>query len=204
MGTLLLSDSAGAHDPEGGGGQTPIVFPLQANTAGETSLRATLERQGRAEKRKVHATTYRFDRSHRRQTDEEEERTDMSWQTYVDDHLMVDLPGGGKLAYAAIYGQDGGCWAQSAGFPALDADQAKILVTGFSDPGAVAASGLRIGDRKYISIGGRPGRRLQRYRREPRRLPHRTEHLRILGWKEDGRAQATSRRVLFSVVRIPS
>merc|ERR1711959_34376 len=119
MGTLLLSDSAGAHDPEGGGDQTPIVFPLQANTAGETSLRATLERQGRAEKRKAHATTYRFDRSHRRQTDEEEERTDMSWQTYVDDHLRVDLPGGGKLAYAAIYGQDGGCWAQSAGFPAL-------------------------------------------------------------------------------------
>ena len=43
----------------------------------------------------------------------------MSWQTYVDDHLMVDLPGGGKLAFAAIYGQDGGCWAQSAGFPAV-------------------------------------------------------------------------------------
>ena len=77
----------------------------------------------------------------------------------------------------------------------LDADQAKILVTGFSDPvscfllavalspflqsltsdlslsaslsnlslsrwvvqGAVAASGLRMGDRKYISIGGIPG-----------------------------------------------
>ncbi|QDZ20291.1 profilin [Chloropicon primus] len=81
----------------------------------------------------------------------------MSWQSYVDDHLMVDLPSGGKLTAAAIYGQDGGCWAQSAGFPALDADQAKILVTGFSDPGAVAASGIRIGDKKFISIGGIPG-----------------------------------------------
>uniref|UniRef100_A0A7S2X131 Profilin n=1 Tax=Chloropicon primus TaxID=1764295 RepID=A0A7S2X131_9CHLO len=39
----------------------------------------------------------------------------------------------------------------------LDADQAKILVTGFSDPGAVAASGIRIGDKKFISIGGIPG-----------------------------------------------
>ena len=32
---------------------------------------------------------------------------------------MVDLPGGGKLSHAAIYGQDGGMWAQSAGFPAV-------------------------------------------------------------------------------------
>ena len=29
----------------------------------------------------------------------------MSWQTYVDDHLMVGLPGGGMLTYAAIFGQ---------------------------------------------------------------------------------------------------
>ena len=32
---------------------------------------------------------------------------------------MVDLPNGGKLTSAAIYGQDGGCWAQSAGFPTV-------------------------------------------------------------------------------------
>ena len=31
------------------------------------------------------------------------------------------------------------------------------MVTGFTDPGAVAASGLRIGDKKFISIGGIPG-----------------------------------------------
>eukprot|EP00215_Chloropicon_roscoffensis_P000957 CAMPEP_0198465338 /NCGR_PEP_ID=MMETSP1456-20131121/3270_1 /TAXON_ID=1461544 ORGANISM="Unidentified sp., Strain RCC1871" /NCGR_SAMPLE_ID=MMETSP1456 /ASSEMBLY_ACC=CAM_ASM_001119 /LENGTH=132 /DNA_ID=CAMNT_0044191181 /DNA_START=74 /DNA_END=472 /DNA_ORIENTATION=+ len=81
----------------------------------------------------------------------------MSWQSYVDDHLMVELPGGGKLSSAAIYGQDGGCWAQSAGFPTLDADQAKVFVSGFSDPGSVAAGGIKIGDRKFISIGGIPG-----------------------------------------------
>merc|ERR1711934_1324152 len=61
---LLFSDSAGAHDPEGGGGQTSIVFPItgEYRAAKPLSAGGTLERQGRAEKRKAHATTYRFDR----------------------------------------------------------------------------------------------------------------------------------------------
>ena len=36
----------------------------------------------------------------------------MSWQAYVDDHLMCQLPSGGQLQHAAIWGQDGGVWAQ--------------------------------------------------------------------------------------------
>jgi len=44
----------------------------------------------------------------------------MSWQTYVDDHLMVPLGVGQKtLVGAAILGHDGSTWAQSAGFPAV-------------------------------------------------------------------------------------
>lgn len=43
----------------------------------------------------------------------------MSWQTYVDEHLMCDIEGqaGLKLAAAAILGHDGAVWAQSATFP---------------------------------------------------------------------------------------
>lgn len=43
----------------------------------------------------------------------------MSWQTYVDEHLMCDIEGQGglKLAAAAILGHDGAVWAQSATFP---------------------------------------------------------------------------------------
>lgn len=68
----------------------------------------------------------------------------MSWQTYIDDHLMVDLPNGGKLTSAAIFGQDGGVWAQSPNFPALSADQVKVLMTGYLDPVRVTgASGVR-------------------------------------------------------------
>lgn len=43
----------------------------------------------------------------------------MSWQTYVDDHLMCDIEGqaGLRLASAAIMGHDGSIWAQSSTFP---------------------------------------------------------------------------------------
>lgn len=40
----------------------------------------------------------------------------MSWQTYVDEHLMCDIEGN-QLSSAAIIGHDGTVWAQSASFP---------------------------------------------------------------------------------------
>ena len=42
----------------------------------------------------------------------------MSWQTYVDEHLMCDIDGQGQhLAAAAIIDHDGSVWAQSSNFP---------------------------------------------------------------------------------------
>jgi len=42
----------------------------------------------------------------------------MSWQTYVDEHLMCDIDGTGHhLSAAAIIGHDGSVWAQSSSFP---------------------------------------------------------------------------------------
>ena len=53
--------------------------------------------------------------------EEEEKRRDktMSWQTYVDDHLMCEVEGnpGQHLSAAAIIGHDGSVWAQSSTFP---------------------------------------------------------------------------------------
>ncbi|KAK2982941.1 hypothetical protein RJ640_006355 [Escallonia rubra] len=40
----------------------------------------------------------------------------MSWQTYVDEHLMCDIEGN-VLTSAAIIGHDGTVWAQSTSFP---------------------------------------------------------------------------------------
>jgi hypothetical protein len=41
----------------------------------------------------------------------------MSWQSYVDDHLMCHVSGGHTLTAAAIVGLDGLVWAQSGNFP---------------------------------------------------------------------------------------
>lgn len=40
----------------------------------------------------------------------------MSWQAYVDEHLMCEIEGN-HLSDAAIIGHDGSVWAQSANFP---------------------------------------------------------------------------------------
>ena len=40
----------------------------------------------------------------------------MSWQAYVDDHLMCEMEGQ-HLTAAAIIGHDGSVWAQSPTFP---------------------------------------------------------------------------------------
>ncbi|RWW84697.1 hypothetical protein BHE74_00006686 [Ensete ventricosum] len=44
----------------------------------------------------------------------------MSWQTYVDDHLMCEIDGQ-HLTAAAILGHDGSVWAVSASFPQVSA-----------------------------------------------------------------------------------
>lgn len=40
----------------------------------------------------------------------------MSWQAYIDDHLLCDIDGQ-RLTAAAIVGHDGSVWAQSDNFP---------------------------------------------------------------------------------------
>nr|QEQ43417.1 profilin [Solanum melongena] len=108
----------------------------------------------------------------------------MSWQTYVDDHLMCDLEGH-HLASAAILGFDGSVWAQSPAFPKeqhtmcdrcsrsgvncyimrpLYLYQAKFkpeeitnIMKDFDEPGFLAPTGLFLGGTKYMVIQGEPG-----------------------------------------------
>ena len=52
--------------------------------------------------------------------EQEKQRTGrkMSWQTYIDEHLMCEIEGTNhRLTAAAILGIDGSMWAQSASFP---------------------------------------------------------------------------------------
>lgn len=56
----------------------------------------------------------------------------MSWQTYVDEHLMCDIDGN-HLTAAAIIGQDGSVWAQSQSFPQVWFSIQSDLVSSWSD-----------------------------------------------------------------------
>ncbi|KAJ9701885.1 hypothetical protein PVL29_003906 [Vitis rotundifolia] len=80
----------------------------------------------------------------------------MSWQTYVDDHLMCEIEGN-HLTAAAILGQDGSVWAQSATFPQFKPEEITAIMTDFAEPGTLAPTGLYLGGTKYMVIQGEPG-----------------------------------------------
>ncbi|XP_016465009.1 profilin-3-like [Nicotiana tabacum] len=82
----------------------------------------------------------------------------MSWQTYVDDHLMADFDGQGQhLAAAAILGYDGSVWAQSPAFPEFKPEEITNIMKDFDEPGFLAPTGLFLCGTKYMVIQGEPG-----------------------------------------------
>ncbi|KAL6006058.1 Profilin-2 [Asimina triloba] len=87
---------------------------------------------------------------------EEEKKAKMSWQTYVDEHLMCEIDGH-HLTAAAIIGQDGSVWAQSASFPQLTPQEVTGIMNDFTEPGSLAPTGLFLGSAKYMVIQGEPG-----------------------------------------------
>nr|GLL39824.1 profilin-like [Ipomoea trifida] len=80
----------------------------------------------------------------------------MSWQTYVDEHLMCDIEGN-HLTSAAILGLDGSVWAQSSAFPQLNPQEISAIMKDFDEPGSLAPTGLHLGGAKYMVIQGEPG-----------------------------------------------
>ncbi|KAJ3692062.1 hypothetical protein LUZ60_012412 [Juncus effusus] len=80
----------------------------------------------------------------------------MSWQEYVDDHLMIDIDGQ-HLTSAAIVGLDGGVWAQSPSFPEYKPEEMTAILKDFEEPGSLAPTGLFLGGAKYMVIQGEPG-----------------------------------------------
>ncbi|KAL5651110.1 hypothetical protein ACJX0J_036568, partial [Zea mays] len=80
----------------------------------------------------------------------------MSWQAYVDDHLLCDIEGQ-HLSAAAIVGHDGSVWAQSENFPELKPEEVAGMIKDFDEPGTLAPTGLFVGGTKYMVIQGEPG-----------------------------------------------
>ncbi|XP_074575342.1 profilin-like [Curcuma longa] len=80
----------------------------------------------------------------------------MSWQSYVDEHLMCETEGH-HLTAAAIMGLDGSIWAKSVSFPELKSEEITNIVKDFDEPGTLAPIGLFIAATKYMVIQGEPG-----------------------------------------------
>ncbi|KAG7579772.1 Profilin superfamily [Arabidopsis thaliana x Arabidopsis arenosa] len=80
----------------------------------------------------------------------------MSWQSYVDEHLLCDVEGH-KLTAAAILGQDGSVWAQSDKFPQLKPQEIDGIKKDFEEAGFLAPTGLFLGGEKYMVIQGEQG-----------------------------------------------
>ncbi|ONK69775.1 uncharacterized protein A4U43_C05F26590 [Asparagus officinalis] len=80
----------------------------------------------------------------------------MSWQNYIDEHLMANIDGQ-YLTSSAIVGLDGSVWAQSANFPQFKPEEITGIVNDFNEPGSLAPTGLFLGGVKYMVIQGEPG-----------------------------------------------
>lgn len=81
----------------------------------------------------------------------------MSWEAYITDHLMVELPNGKSLSHAAIIGLDGGVWAKDETFPDVTAEEVSNIVKGFDDDQVLIDNGLMIGAEKYQLVQGEKG-----------------------------------------------
>ncbi|XP_076933016.1 profilin-2-like [Bidens hawaiensis] len=80
----------------------------------------------------------------------------MSWQAYVDEHLMCEIEGN-HLTSAAIIGHDGTVWAQSSTFPQVKPEEITAIINDFNEPGSLAPTGLHLGGTKYMVIQGEAG-----------------------------------------------
>ncbi|WWC90237.1 uncharacterized protein L201_005170 [Kwoniella dendrophila CBS 6074] len=72
----------------------------------------------------------------------------MSWQAYVDDHLVAT----GKVTKAAILGKQGGIWAASSGYNLAQNEQDAIVKTAFTQPDQVRANGIILNGFKFMTL----------------------------------------------------
>mmetsp|Transcript_28879 Transcript_28879/g.81335 ORF Transcript_28879/g.81335 Transcript_28879/m.81335 type:complete len:133 (+) Transcript_28879:244-642(+) len=76
----------------------------------------------------------------------------MSWQAYVDDYLLAELPNGATLSHAAIIGHDGSEWAKSPNFPEFSDAEWDVVMKGFGDQSVLTSGGVKIAGEKYMFI----------------------------------------------------
>ncbi|CAO2161393.1 unnamed protein product, partial [Urochloa humidicola] len=131
----------------------------EAHVAGAASANRCCARISRAEdteKEPASASLRASDPEWTRPGEREGGSGGMSWQAYVDDHLLCDIDVQ-RLAAAAILGHDGSVWAQSDAFPQVKPEEINGIMNDFNEPGSLAPTGLYLGGSKYMVIQGEPG-----------------------------------------------
>lgn len=71
---------------------------------------------------------------------------------YVPKLLMVELPSGGTLTCAAIFGLDGSLWEQSADFPEPESFDIQSIIRGLDEPSTLATTGIKLGGLKFFLV----------------------------------------------------
>ena len=75
----------------------------------------------------------------------------MSWQSYVDDHLVAVQSNGGRLTHAAIAGKDGTVWAKDEAFE-ITTEEVLRLASYFVESSEVHRTGIILNGEKYIAV----------------------------------------------------
>lgn len=69
---------------------------------------------------------------------------------------MVELPSGGMLTSAAIFGLDGLLWEKSEDFPELNGHELASIINGMDEPSELTTMGIKLGSLKFFLVHSNP------------------------------------------------
>lgn len=103
---------------------------------------------------------------------------------------MVDLTNGGKMSGACIVGLDESknvqVYAQSPGFPAVTKAQVESFLGNMDNPNVFGATGITIGDKKFVAVGPNPGIALRGKKGQGGCCVAKTANALVIGIYEEG------------------
>lgn len=104
---------------------------------------------------------------------------------YVPNLLMVELPSGGMLTSAAIFGLDGILWEKSADFPELNGYYLASIINGIDEPSELVTNGITLGSLKFFLVHNNPGEDLHGCIRDTYLFAAKTHTAIIIGISQD-------------------
>lgn len=104
---------------------------------------------------------------------------------YVSEYLMAELPSGGTLTCAAIFGLEGDLWQQSADFPELQSHEIQSIIRALDEPITVAATGINLANLKFMLIPSEAGEVLRGRSKNKSLIVRKTHKAMIIGVSQE-------------------